>query len=575
MLDSSDRRALAASRKLMRSPLYSEKKPLPQGTAQFTYERSLWANPLEDQQSIVFRNLEAARLAVLLVLADQLGRPFRLRLWQPSAELLELLRWAEIEWSQAFRLETFTSSLHSLRWQVYWSTESLEDAAAIMVVEGVDWPAQLENAQLVAQLLPLPQGLARLSWRGQASDELGPLESAIELSRRVRSVIGGSLSFTQLYRALLPTGQRPRPLAPPAQWSPAPVYEGNEKVWLSRLREWRQASLRQADESQPPTLEELEQRLLSYQEPPPGWVARPLLFNSCMAALSALALLMPRSISRAAYFETAFLRQFFPTPGAVEWVESVAYDWEMQPWDGRVSPGTEVLVCDTTLSAAPMAIPGGLQAAIRVWSGLKFDQFGQELENVGAMLIMAPPELADSLAFHLSRLRAAMGVQPCLPRLAPDWVFSAQDGHAEAVFGNNAWLAQHLPGGGLLERLVYPGRAPFCVLHCQHPEWVAAAIEGQARKRQIPLARGASFGFVAHRHEAVVPVLKEGRILYKVAMGSLPGNSRQAVLELLQEVLEVPDLSGLRRRFPFLRPLAVARDWATPSPRLQRYLELG
>jgi hypothetical protein len=114
--------------------------------------------------------------------------------------------------------------------------------------------------------------------------------------------------------------------------------------------------------------------------------------------------------------------------------------------------------------------------------------------------------------------------------------------------------------------------APFVVLHLvddSHP-WITAAIEREARA--LPFRRGASFGFVDHRHESIIPVLREQRPLFKVAMGSSPGPSRQAVLEILQRVLSHCSVGALRRAYPGLRPAQVARDWSAPSPRMLRFL---
>lgn len=599
-------RALAASRRLLRSPLYAQKKPLPNGAqALYTYERSLWPQPLEtiaappgwEAEKVVCSSWGGAFATLLASLRDLLERPLSVRCWDNPryAELEALLEClAPGRWSWAQRRETMASSLSHRRAELFLLGADEELACTTEAAVVLDRPPAADfwdhfQGWLLIVVQPEPELVDchphSLSLYGRISQQPGLSSTAMaaELARRVRSVLGVSLSYTQLWESCAPTGTQTAPplLRAPKTWPQPPAYQGDEAAYLKQLASWRLRTLSRADRSQPIPLEELEKRLLAYEEAPPGWELQPLLFSSAMAALSALSLLMPRVESQAAYFETQFLRQVLRHPETcdVAWYESVRYDWELTPWDLKISGKPAVIVLDTTLTGQRLRLSQLLeryrpQLGVRVFSALKLDQRGQELENAGAVLLAGPCETVRAVRDGLVRLRSLLGTVPGCSRLSPDWVLRPDDGHAEAVLENNAWLASRLQPGGLLQRIVHPKRlgAPFVVLHCEHPHYIAGAIERESRRRGLPFARGASFGFVTHRHEYVIPVLREQRILYKVAMGSSPGPSREGVLELLQEVFSQPDLSALRRAFPGLRPAPAARDWSAPTQRLLNFL---
>lgn len=662
-------RARAASRRLFRSPLYREPKPLPGGReALYTYERSLWPVPLEravpappgwEAESVVCRSLPAAWATLLVSLRDLQEQPVTVRCWRPRAHVRALLDClAPGRWSEARGADTLESSLRAGRAHLYVieaaDFEPLPPAGGVLaldVTERPDFPLErvLAGPWLVAVLerwdahrsfgLELePVGEIRLYAPRSLAEPLTPLATASELARRVRSVVGGCPSYAQLWEWCLPTledrsafssrllplppdlegwqaaaarrgiregnqggavghryevtpdgllvrfGRLPPellddlPAGPPRRsersraprWPQEPIYRGDESSWLEGLGSWRRQTLEVADRAEA-RLEELEERLHAYEP-----VDATLLFSSAMAALAALSLLMPRLSSEARYFETKFLHEVLHNRGEdVHWLESVQYDWELTP----ARPGRrDVLVLDTTLTGNRVKLQDfEFRLGARVFSVLKLDQRGQELENGGAVLLKGPPELVGPIRQALERLRASLGAEPNVRRLSPPWTLRPDDPHAGSVFANNAWLARHLKPGGLLRRIVHPATsvAPFCVLHLADPSmdchrYLSALIE--KLKRDAPFERGASFGFVGHRHEFIVPVLKDDRALFKVAMGSSPGPSRQRVLEVLQEALDYPDLRALRQAHPGLEPVAPAADWSAPSPRMVRYL---
>ena len=597
-------RARRASRSLWRSPLYRSRKPLPGGgQAHFSYERSLWPVPLEkpmascwETEACLFRNRNAAWAAVLVALHDLLGRTMQVRCWQVGQEVRPVLEaLAGDSWSQAFRYETLLSSLEARRGDVFLlGSGGLKDSrgsgVVVMDLSGdPDFPVEdfLVNTEcwLVVTLrqwtpryglfLSRP-ALVQLYARPEPQATLSTLATASEVLRRTRSVIGGAPGFEQLWEWSLPD----LPLRPGQEAGPPPQRP---------VRSWppsedRQATLRTADGGVPLALGELKQRLLAYDEVPEGWELRPLLFSSAMAALAALSLAYPQGESGARYFETQFLRQLLRSQGPGVLWESVQYDWELTPWDLQLAQCPPWLIVDTTLTGQRLRLADILRhyrplLAVRVFSALKLDQRGHELDNAGAVLLAGLPDEVERAASRLCGLREALGTVPNTRRLSPPWVLSPGDGHAEAVLENNRWLATQLQCGGLLRRVVHPSlgplrevpwaAAPFVVLEGEDPAWISAALTREARG--LPLAQGASFGFVHHRFESIVPVLKENRVLFKVAMGSSP--DREGVLAALQRVYAHPDLASLKRAYPGLRRLPAVRDWASPSQRLLNYLE--
>ncbi len=604
----------------MRSPLYAERKPLPfGGEALYTYERSLWPVPLESCQpappgwegeALLCRSLEAAYATVFVSLCDLLEELLQVRCWKAPASLGALLDClAPGRWSSAFRPATLHSSMASSRANVFvvdalgWDLAAAHPTGVLILdlSQRPDFPlldllSHCESWLVVtlqrwrAPELSSPALVSLYAREGQG-EGLSTLAAASELARRVRSVVGASPSYTQLWEWSLPDRElsayhqrQPVPGRRVGDWPLQPAYREPENAWLGELRKWRRTTLARADRSRPVELNSLERRLRAYEEIP----VEPLLFSSAMAALTALAVLMPRLSSQAAYFETAFLLKVLRASGQdVQWLESVRYDWELTPWDLELPFESPVLVVDTTLTGNRFRLSHLWQRhqprlAVRVFSALKLDQRGQELENVGAVLLSGSSEVVAPVAQALRALRAACGTEPECARLSPDWVLDPNDPHAEAVLESNAWLAARLTAGGLLRRVAHPSLtgslpwscAPFVVLHLapdSHP-WITAAVEREAR--DLPFQRGASFGFVDHRHESIIPVLREQRPLFKVAMGSSMGPSRQAVLEILQRVLSHASVGALRRAYPGLRPARMARDWSAPSPRMLRFLGL-
>jgi hypothetical protein len=280
-------------------------------------------------------------------------------------------------------------------------------------------------------------------------------------------------------------------------------------------------------------------------------------------------------------------------------LEPVRYEWELEPldlpallrsWRERRQGRPGLVVVDSTLvsPAWPMerlveelgGAPGLLLAEVR--SGLKLDQRGLELGNLGVVSLYsrrddpALPPTGD-LATYLRKMRTVNGAGPSLDTLAvlsAPFVLdraSARD-HARGVFRNNALAAGllHEQDGGLFSRIAHPtlsrhralpwAQAPFVVCHLRDDRlddhgFLLGVLRAEARRRELPFVHGSSFGFRGHRFECIVPSLKEGRGLFKVAMGYRSGWGRTAVLQLLLEVAAHPDMAALRRAFPDAEPV--------------------
>lgn len=279
-------------------------------------------------------------------------------------------------------------------------------------------------------------------------------------------------------------------------------------------------------------------------------------------------------------------------------LEPVRYEWELEvldltallrAWRERRGARPSLVVVDSTLVspawpmdalAAALCAPGVLLAEVR--SGLKLDQRGLELGNLGVVSLYAPredavlPPVAD-IAAYLRKMRTVTGAGPALATLgllSAPFVLDRAGAreHADAVFRNNALAARllHDRGRGLFARIAHPSlsahralpwaRAPFVVCHLRedrldHHGLLLGVLRAEAARRGLPFVHGSSFGFRAHRFECVVPSLKEGRGLFKVAMGSRAGWGRTAVLRLLLEVAAHPDAASLRRAFPDADPV--------------------
>jgi hypothetical protein len=358
----------------------------------------------------------------------------------------------------------------------------------------------------------------------------------------------------------------------------------------------------------------LDARLPAYRPVPTGWSARHLLFSSGMAAISAIvqsltAIAGPETRSTsllvaAAYFETldlvaldthgchvrvvadddAFARECRIEPPGIVFVEPIIYDPWLRPFD--VARATRMLaeldrppvvVIDSTLVGPSLPVTRLLDEAhalplvIQASSGLKLDQAGLELANVGIVSMYAPDarlEQLDEAAEHLTRVRRLNGTSLTIDTVALlDLPFfldpAAFYDYCDAVFEHNARLARAITTTGLFETIAHPStdprrlpwaRAPFVFFHLRddRPERyteLEALVMETAQSRGLAIERGGSFGFRGHRCEAIVLDQGDRNGVFKIALGARAGPSIDGIIKLMTEIAVWPTVEAARIAF--------------------------
>jgi hypothetical protein len=248
-----------------------------------------------------------------------------------------------------------------------------------------------------------------------------------------------------------------------------------------------------------------------------------------------------------------------------------------------------VLVLDTTLSSPvwPTASvlrnltgPAGAPLVIEVRSGLKLDQQGLEVANLGVVDVfqhvgsMIPELTAERVGNALRLARGTTG--GCLSAAsvaALDAPFLLHEEwtrrHAGRAFVNNARLADRLAAApsGLFSEIVHPrltvpdgsAHAPFVVAKLRDDSlaehgMLLAVLRHEAARRGLTVVHGSSFGFRTTRFETIVPRTSEGNGLFKVAAGARGGPSLDRFGELLVE-LGGYSAATLRAAYPRLSPV--------------------
>ena len=214
-----------------------------------------------------------------------------------------------------------------------------------------------------------------------------------------------------------------------------------------------------------------------------------------------------------------------------------------------------------------------------VRSGLKLDQQGLELANVGIAELFTPSGPASPVEFgplreRLTANRSVMGTGlSVLETAALDspWFLNREKAHAYSrkVFANNRRLAMAVKSdGGIFSRIAHPAlhdddrpwaEAPFVVYHLREDTVVdhgklVAILAYEARARGLNFKLGSSFGFRGHRFEVIRPLVHirehgDHAGLLKIAMGSHDGPSVGAIIELMQEISNYPDWNALRKAY--------------------------
>lgn len=229
----------------------------------------------------------------------------------------------------------------------------------------------------------------------------------------------------------------------------------------------------------------LEARGPAYMQVPHGWTGDLVLWRSGQAALAGLLHWLvgrygckaPLTVAHAgAYFETAALINSFPQrvlrrvapdqPADLVIAEPVWCDGQF----GSVAvppPARHVLCLDTTLVGPAydlgpcLAAPSSPPVAFAFSSGLKLDQAGLELANVGLMRVLAGAGAGDAQAIgrELRGLRSLIGGGLTLDEmsaLSAPWFMDRGyvDRYAGAIFAHNRALALAIGSGSAVFRPV-------------------------------------------------------------------------------------------------------------------------
>lgn len=341
----------------------------------------------------------------------------------------------------------------------------------------------------------------------------------------------------------------------------------------------------------------LERRVGAAAPVAEAWCADHVLLSSGQATLTALLLVFaqqsrPRVAHLGGYFETCELLRLLdgrlcdyrrlawpPEPDGSEadvlLVEPVFCDRGLHAIDlaaltawlrSQPRPPRAILI-DSTLagSALPLAdllrdlLAIGGPTVIVMRSGLKLDQAGLELANVGIVSIYAPRRglrTECDLGERIRRLRTLIGGGLTLDEMsaleAPWFLDSTYfDRYCRAVFASNAALAAAMPPRSPRFALIsHPHRAsprqrwaeaPFVTFHLARPTLddfraLEAQIAARAAAGGLCFRRGGSFGFRGHRYEVVVPEAGQGAPFLRVAMGARGGETRRGVIRLMREI---------------------------------------
>jgi hypothetical protein len=339
----------------------------------------------------------------------------------------------------------------------------------------------------------------------------------------------------------------------------------------------------------------LEDRGATYASPPAGWTGDMVIFRSGQAALASILQLVAaawgdkRTLSVAhagAYFETTALlaawprRTFRPTPASAVSADVVIGE---PVWcDGcfgvtkRLPRARHVLLLDTTmvgpshdLCSCLAAAADDCEVAIAFSSGLKLDQAGLELANVGIARVLVrdgAQQRATGIASRLRQLRGLMATGLTLDELsalsAPWFLDRAYvDAYTTAIFANNRLLAQSIGSeSAVFGPHCHPSRstpgaaAPFCALQLREASparyrRLAGIVEQQSEQRGLLLTNGGSFGFRGHRFELIEPAPGQGDPFLRIALGWRDGHSCRGLAELLGELADHKSFEALDRAY--------------------------
>jgi hypothetical protein len=357
--------------------------------------------------------------------------------------------------------------------------------------------------------------------------------------------------------------------------------------------------------------EALEARCVDYAPAPAGWHGNHVLFSSGQAAMNCLLLaLTPRGANPATpprvrhiggYFETEELLAMLAGHGMIRELpkqsdesadvlilEPVYFDRAGRAHIADVAEALRhhttsaagipsLAIMDTTLLGphcdleALLQLPGGDAPApllVRLSSGLKLDQAGLELANVGIVSIYqrdgqdyGHTDLAEKLRKARTLTGAGLGFD-AIGTLEAPWFLDREIArrYTAAVLANNARLAQRLSEcDGLFSLISHPSlmaqeqcaaAAPYCLMQlhedsAENYRLLERVIARESKARNLRFDKGGSFGFRSHRYEAILPQAGECLPFLRIAMGARQGWSCDGIIDMLCDIARAPRLSVL------------------------------
>jgi hypothetical protein len=318
---------------------------------------------------------------------------------------------------------------------------------------------------------------------------------------------------------------------------------------------------------------------------PEGWRSSRVLCRSGQSTLSCLLHLVtstgaptaPLTLHHAGrYFESNALLDLWPrqvfrqVPASTSEVdvllgEPVFCDGRFGISDPRALPRAHrALLLDTTLVGAAVDLApwfecfdGPLVAVFR--SGLKLDQAGLELANVGIVQLFVREGSGVAAADNLRRIRGLTGSGLTLDELAalsaPRFLDCVYLQHYTAeIFAHNAALGRAIGReSAVFEGCSHPSlfragaEAPFCAVRLRGGDGVAhrrllEIVDGEIARRGLCATRGGSFGFRGHRYELIEPEQDDGVPFLRVALGFREGRTLDGLIALFGELAWGPRL---------------------------------
>jgi hypothetical protein len=331
----------------------------------------------------------------------------------------------------------------------------------------------------------------------------------------------------------------------------------------------------------------LEERGALDHPTPDGWTSSRVLCRSGQSALSCLLHLVtspavpavPLTLQHAGrYFESKSLVDLWPrhvfrhAPAAASEVdvllgEPVFCDGRFGVSDPRTLPrARRALLLDTTLVGTAVdlspwfdRVNGPLVAVFR--SGLKLDQAGLELANVGIVQLFVREGTGVGAADSLRRIRGLTGSGLTLDELAAlsaPWFLDRTylQHYTSAIFAHNAALGSAIGReSAVFEERGHPSlisegaEAPFCTVRLRGGDgashrWLLGIVDAEVGRRGLHATKGGSFGFRGHRYELIEPDREDGVPFLRVALGFREGRTLEGLIALFRELASRPRLEN-------------------------------